>query len=182
MDPDSLKRLQPFDGASDGASGVAVLLEIARAMNSQPPPIGVDIVFFDAEDLGRYRHDDEWCLGSRHFARHLPVRYDWVIVVDLVGDRDLTLYREGYSYRSARSLQDRIWKIAEELGEVAFHDALDRAIIDDHVPFLMRGLPAVDIIDFRYPYWHTADDTADKCSPASLGSVGRVVLHLIYHE
>jgi Zn-dependent M28 family amino/carboxypeptidase len=156
------------------------LLEIARALRSQPPPIGVDVVFFDGEDLGRSNSDQEWCLGSHYYAQHMPAKYDWVIIADLVGDRDLTLYREGYSYRSAKALQDRIWRQAQELGETAFRDEIEVDIIDDHIPFLMRGIPAVDIIDLRYQYWHTSEDTPDKCSPASLRTVGRVMLHVLY--
>jgi Zn-dependent M28 family amino/carboxypeptidase len=180
QDPDSADRTRSFDGASDGASGVAVLLEIARALKAQPPPIGVDIVFFDGEDLGRTSADHEWCLGSRYFAQRLPVKYDWAIIADLVGDKDLTLYREGYSYRSARALQDRIWNKARELGETAFREEVEFDITDDHVPFLMRGIPAVDIIDLRYQYWHTSEDTPANCSPASLRTVGRVMLHVLY--
>jgi glutaminyl-peptide cyclotransferase len=180
QDPDSAARTRSFNGASDGASGVAVLLEIARALKAQPPPIGVDIVFFDAEDLGRANADNEWCLGARYFAKHLPVKYDWAIVADLVGDKDLTLYREGYSYRSAKALQDRIWNTARELGETAFREEIEFDITDDHVPFLMRGIPAVDIIDLRYQYWHTSGDTPANCSPASLRTVGRVMLHVLY--
>lgn len=184
-DPDPANHGTPIPGANDGASGVAVLLEIARLMardSGTPPPIGVDVVFFDGEDAGRYSHDTEWSQGSRYFAERMPSAYLYVIIVDMVGDADLQLYREGYSYQFARPLQDRIWGIARRLGESAFRQEVESPIIDDHLPFLMRGIPAVDIIDLRYPHWHTLADTPDKCSAASLQTVGRVVLHTIYEH
>jgi Zn-dependent M28 family amino/carboxypeptidase len=180
FDSDTANWRRPFDGANDGASGVALLLEIARAMAETPPPVGVDIAFFDGEDLGRSGADDEWCLGSRYFASHLPVKYDWVIIADMIGDRDLTIYREGYSYRHAKELQDRVWNVAAELGDSAFRPELEYEIVDDHLPFLMHGIPAIDLIDLRYPYWHTTEDTVDKCSAESLGRIGRVILQVVY--
>jgi hypothetical protein len=179
-DPDSANWRKPIDGANDGASGVALLLEVARALSRQPPSVGVDIVFFDGEDLGQSGADEEWCLGSRYFTSHLTLKYDWVIIVDLIGDRNLTIYREGYSNRFAKDLQDRVWKIAAELGESSFRPELEFDIIDDHVPFLMHGMPAIDIIDLRYPHWHTLGYTVDKCSAESLGRVGRVILQVLY--
>lgn len=180
-DPDSANWRTPILGANDGASGVALLLEIARAISAQPPPVGVDIVFFDGEDLGRYGFDDEWSVGSRHYASSLQRKYKWVIIVDMVGDSDLTIYREGYSYRYAREFQDRVWEAAAAIGDsTTFRPEIEYDIMDDHMPFLMKGMPAVDLIDLRYPYWHTLGDTVDKCSPESLGRVGRVVLQVLY--
>ena len=181
LDPDSTLRTQPITGANDGASGVAILLELARLFDSIPPPIGVDLVFFDGEDGGDYGSSPgHWCQGSFHFAAHLPVRYQWAIVVDMIGDKDLNLPIEGNSFRLAPELVDRVWKKAEEFGETAFQHARGFDVFDDHMPLLMKGIPAIDIIDFDYPYWHTTDDTADKCSPASLESVGRVLVAVIY--
>lgn len=180
-DPDSANWRTPILGANDGASGVAVLLEIARALSAQSPPVGVDIVFFDGEDLGRPGHDDEWSIGARHYASILKRKYEWVIIVDMVGDKDLTIYREGYSYQYAREFQDRIWNAAAALSDtVTFRPEIEFDIMDDHVPFLMKGMPAVDIIDLRYPYWHTIGDTVDKCAPESLARVGRVILQVLY--
>ncbi len=180
-DPDTSWHRKPIAGANDAASGVAVLLELARAFATTPPPMGIDIVLFDGEDQGRYaRPDHEWALGSEEFVTRTRPDYEWGVLVDMVGEKNAEFRREGYSYRHARKLQDRIWSIAETLGETEFLNELEDPIQDDHVPFLMRGIPMVDIIDLRYPYWHTSEDTVDKCSPESLGSVGRVVLHLIY--
>lgn len=180
-DPDSANWRKPILGANDGASGVALLLEIARALKSQAPPVGVDIVFFDGEDLGRSGYDDEWSLGARHYAAHLKRKYDWVIIVDMIGDSDLTICREGYSNRYAREFQDRVWAAAALTGDSAtFRPELEFDIMDDHVPFLMHGMPALDLIDLRYPAWHTLGDTVDKCSPESLARVGRVILQVLY--
>jgi hypothetical protein len=182
-DPDSSLHSQPISGANDGASGVAVLLEIGRVLAHSAPPVGLDIVLFDGEDAGLYGEVmGDWIQGSRHFAQHLPAEYEWVIIVDLVGDRDLSLPREGYSQRLAPGLTGRVWSVADEIGERVFSNYVGQEILDDHMPFLMRGIPAVDIIDIDYAYWHTMNDTPDKCSPASLGAVGRVVLHVIFSE
>lgn len=180
MDPDSARRVESFAGANDGASGVAVLLELARNLAAEPPPVGVDIVFFDGEDLGRHRANDEWCLGSTYYTTHNALPYQYGVVVDMVGETGLELRREEYSFRYARELQDRIWTIASELGEKSYLSEMESVIYDDHVPFLFKGIPTVDLIDIRYPYWHTSNDTADKCSAASLGAIGRVLLQLIY--
>lgn len=182
MDPDPANRLRSLAGANDGASGVAVLLEIARALKERPPGIGVDIVFFDAEDGGEYGSEKGWCLGSYHFAAHLPAHYEWAVVVDMVGDSDLALYKEAHSLRYAPEVVERIWKAAADAAEKAFRPERETEIFDDHMPLLMQGVPAADIIDIRYPYWHTSQDTPDKCSAASLAAVGRVLLRVIYSE
>jgi glutaminyl-peptide cyclotransferase len=182
-DPDPAARTSPFAGANDGASGVAVLLEVSRALRQMPPPVGVDVAFFDGEDAGTYGETTgDWIQGSRHFAARLPARYAWVLVVDMVGDKDLRLLREGHSVRLAPELVERVWATARRIGETAFQDYRGQDIIDDHIPFLMRGIPAVDIIDLDYDHWHTTADTPEKCAPASLASVGRVLLHMVYSE
>ena len=180
MDPDPARRTASFDGANDGASGVAVLLEVARSLAAEPPSVGVDIVFFDGEDLGRHSANEEWCLGSTYYSMHNALPYEYGVIADMVGETGAEFRREGYSYRYARALQDRVWRIASELGERAFVDAQEESIYDDHVPFLLKGIPMVDVIDIRYPYWHTSGDTSDKCSAESLGAVGRVLLQLVY--
>lgn len=180
-DPDSTLWRTPVPGANDGASGVAVLLELARLFDSIPPPIGVDLAFFDGEDGGEYSSfPGEWCQGSFYFAAHLPNRYQWGAVIDMVGDKDLALPIEGNSFRLAPDLVGRIWAKARALNETAFQRIRGDDVNDDHMPLLMKGIPTVDIIDFDYPFWHTTADTPDKCSPASLGAVGRVLIAVIY--
>jgi hypothetical protein len=159
-------------GANDGASGVSVLLELARVI---PPNIMANIwlVFFDAEDNGALP-GGEWILGSRAFVEALDGKPDAVVVVDMVGDSDLNIYMEMYS---DQNLRQEIWDTAANLGyEDQFIPITKYQIIDDHLPFVQAGIPAVDIIDFDYPYWHTVGDTADKVSPESLQIVGEVVL------
>ena len=167
-------------GANDGASGVAVLLELARVLEVEKTGREIWLAFFDAEDRGRL---DGWpfAVGARMLARDLAQsalpeltrRPEFVIVVDMVGDADQQLYYEGYSHPK---LSERLWALAHSLGYgSAFVPAVKHYLIDDHRPFLEIGIPAVDIIDFDYPYWHTTEDTADKVSPASLERVGRVL-------
>jgi glutaminyl-peptide cyclotransferase len=184
MDPNPANRSQPIAGANDGASGVAVLLEVARVLREVGPPLGVVIVFFDGEDYGP--GIDAMFLGSRYYARHpVPERPAWGILLDMVGDRDLQIPREGYSERFARPVNDRVWAAARELGRPEFPDTVGQAILDDHVPLLEVGVPMIDLIDFSYgpanSWWHTLEDTPDKCSPASLQAVGQVVLRTLYN-
>jgi Zn-dependent M28 family amino/carboxypeptidase len=180
-DPDTSRRRDPVPGANDGASGVAVLLEMARMMSAVPPPIGVDIVLFDAEDQGTPNRLDEFLIGSRWFAsRARNYRPMAVVLLDMIGDRDLIIPRERYSDSLAPALTNLVWETASRLGLEAFTDSVGAAVIDDHLPFLFRAIPAVDIIDFDYAYWHTVDDTADKVSAQSLATVGHLVTELVY--
>lgn len=180
-DPDPRNRQKPILGANDGASGVAVLLELVRVLHERPPRVGIEIVFFDAEDQGKPGRDATYCVGSRHYARSLPRddRPEAAILLDMVGDRDLNLFLEGHSYRYARSLADQVWQTARQLGIIEFIPRVQYYVTDDHLPLLELGVPAIDLIDFDYPYWHTLEDTPDKCSPASLEKVGRVLLQVI---
>jgi len=162
----------PVMGANDGASGVAVLLELARTLERDALQNQVWLAFFDAEDNG---HLDgwEWCVGSSYMAAHLGVTPEAVVVVDMVGDADQQLFLER---NSDVSVQTRLWEIAATLGYTStFVSEYRWAMMDDHVPFARRGIPAVDIIDFDYPYWHTTQDTPDKVSVESLERVGRVL-------
>lgn len=171
-DPIIAKREIPVPGANDGASGVAVLNELARVL---PKEINANIwlVYFDAEDNGSLP-GGEWIMGSRAFVEQLNEVPDAVVIVDMVGDRDLDIY---YEKNSDEVLSNSIWAVAESLGYVdVFISEAKYRIIDDHLPFIQAGIPAVDIIDFDYPYWHTTSDTVDKVSAESLGIVGEVVL------
>ena len=159
-------------GANDGGSGVAVLLELARVLNMDVVPYEVWLVFFDAEDSGRL---DGWpfSVGAREYVQTLQVEPALVIVVDMVGDQEQTLYWEGNSHPQLREL---VWTVADELGYGQFFiPQVQWHIIDDHLPFVEKGWKAIDIIDFDYPYWHTTQDTADRVSAESLGRVGRVL-------
>ncbi len=180
-DPKVENRRKPILGANDGASGVAVLLEIARVMHGRPPRVGLDIVLFDAEDQGTPGDDDSYAVGSRYYAQHLPRdQYpELAILLDMVGDRDLNLYYEGYSYQYARPAVELVWRTAADLGFREFIPRVRYFVTDDHVRLLAVGIPAIDIIDFDYPYWHTLEDTPDKCSPQSLEKVGQVLLRVI---
>ena len=182
LDPETKNRDKPIIGANDGASGVAVLLEIAQILNQHPPPVGVDIVLFDGEDSGINDRPDTWCQGSRYFAQTKKPDYRprYGILLDFVGDRDLHLPVEGHSQKYAPKLVDRVWTKAEELNLPAFDRTIGIEVIDDHLELLNVGIPTIDIIDFDYPYYHTLEDTEDKCSPESLGIVGTLLLHLIY--
>ena len=172
-DPNPENRTQAVPGANDGASGVAVLLELARVL---PEDYAKEIwlVFFDLEDQGRIEGWD-WILGSQAFADSLEGTPDAVIIVDMIGDADLNIYREKNSYAP---LVDEIWQTAASLGyEEYFIDSEKFSMLDDHTPFLSKGMKAIDIIDFDYPYWHTLEDTADKVSSESLDMVGEVILN-----
>ena len=162
----------PVLGANDGASGVAVFLELARTLDRDALQNQVWLAFFDAEDNG---HLDgwKWCVGSSYMAAHLEVTPEAVVVADMVGDADQQLFLER---NSDATVQARLWEIAATLGYGdTFVPEYRWAMYDDHIPFAQRGIPAVDIIDFDYPYWHTAQDTPDKVSAASLERVGRVL-------
>ncbi len=168
-DPDPAKRVQAVPGANDGASGVAVLLELARVLPADMP---VWLVFFDAEDNGQIPGWD-WILGSRTFVEQMTIRPEAMILVDMVGDADLRLPLE---QNSDPVLQAEIWSQAAALGyEEIFVAETGYRIYDDHLPFIEAGIPAVDIIDLDYPYWHTTADTPDKISAASLQAVGETL-------
>ncbi len=183
MESDPDKRNQPVPGANDGASGVAVLLEIARVLKANPAPVGVDIVLFDGEDFGSQGRDDTWAVGAQYFAGKKDVRYNPFlgILLDMIGDKDLQIKKEGNSLTFAPDVVDLVWNYAGRLGIEAFSHETIGPIMDDHVPLLQKGIPCIDLIDFDYPYWHTLEDTPDKCSPESLSAVGRVVLAVIYN-
>jgi len=178
-DPNPKKRDTPILGANDGASGVSVLLELARVLKTKPPENEIFIVLFDGEDYGR--STDEMFLGSRYFADNMEKwKPDYGILLDMIGDKELDLPIEQFSLRAAPELTRRVWQTAMDLGLDAFHMKLGPAIMDDHISLIEAGVPCIDIIDFDYPHWHTTADTPDKCSPDSLESVGKLILALIY--
>jgi Zn-dependent M28 family amino/carboxypeptidase len=174
--------VKPILGANDGASGVAVLLELARMFKEKPPTVSMTIVLFDGEDFGPTLED--MFLGSRYFAKAMDkCKYRYGILLDMVGDKGLQIYREGNSQEHAAFVADKIWDAAKSLGrEGVFKDRLKYTIQDDHVPLIEAGLPCADVIDFDYAYWHTLDDMLDKCSPESLKAVGETIARVIYSE
>jgi len=170
-DPDPARRSDPVPGANDGASGVAVLLELARHIDTEQLGREVWLAFFDAEDNGDIEGWD-WIVGSTYMAEHLPREPEAMILVDMIGDADLQIY---YEATSTPALRESIWQMANELGYDQFVPEVKYSILDDHTPFLQRGIPAVDLIDFDYPPWHTVEDTIDKVSAESLEAVGRTL-------
>ena len=179
-DTDEARRTEPITGANDGASGVAVLLEMATLWQTDPPPVGVDLIFFDGEDFGRGQEWDDYFLGSKAWVRDFPdYRPEWGVVLDMVGDADLSIRQERDSSTRARAVVDRIWSAAARVRAENLVAEVGGLVHDDHTAFLDKGLPVVLLIDFRYAYFHTTGDTPDKCSPASLGEVGRTVMEAV---
>ena len=182
-------RNQPIIGANDGASGVAVLLELAKIMGETPPPIGVNLVFFDGEDLGVPGENETYCQGSRYFAKNLPIpRPDEAINLDMVGDKQLHIPVEKYSLEYNPNLVRYLWGRADDMGLDAFDITPQYAIYDDHVRLHeIAGIPAIDLIDFKYPnpyanFWHTMNDVPENCSAESLEQVGKLMVDYIYNR
>lgn len=182
-DPDPKNHTKGLPAANDGAGSIAILLEIARQLHVKPVPFGVDFVFFDGEDFGRESVIDDYLLGSKHFASTQPIpkpRYG--ILLDLVSEKDLKIQYELSSYMNARAVVEKVFSAAERVKAMSFVREPGQAVMDDHIPFLERGIPVIDLIDFDYKFWHTIEDTPDKCSPYSLGEVGRTLLDVLYTE
>jgi glutaminyl-peptide cyclotransferase len=180
-DPDVSLREEPILGANDGASGVAVLLEMAELISQKRPKWGVDIILFDGEDYGPEDELDKFCLGSKYFAKNRgEYRPQFGILLDLIGDKDLNIYKEGHSVRYAKETVDLVWGAARRVQIGCFHDSTKYFIYDDHIPLLSADIPCIDLIDFDYPYWHTIQDTPDKCSPESLQKIGEVLIEILY--
>lgn len=186
-DPNPENRNTPILGANDGGSGVAILLTLAELMYENPIGLGVDILLLDGEDMGSHNDLKSWGLGSRAYGRKLQKPYPLMaICLDMVGDAELTLPMEQYSLIQAGGLVREIWTLAEALGYEQFKMEVGAPIYDDHrVLFEETGIPSIDIIDINYPnkfenYWHTLEDTPDKCSAESLEAVGTVVTTFLY--
>ena len=171
----SLQKL-PVPAANDGASGVALLLEFARCLPTNSVP--VSLVFFDIEDNGRLPGWN-WILGSKALANSLEKQPKVVIVVDMIGDKNLDIFKER---NSDPELTEQIWRTAKDLGYGNFFiPEYKYQVLDDHMPFKDNGARVVDIIDLDYDYWHTTQDTPDKVSPKSLQMVGETLLEWIYN-
>lgn len=168
-DRDPVHSRDPVPGANDGASGVAVLLELARVVDLEKLHHEIWLAFFDAEDDGGIEGWG-WIVGSTYMANNLSVQPQAMILVDMIGDTNQDIY---FDRNSDTALSQKVWQIAAQLGyDEQFIPQVKYTVIDDHVPFARHGIPSIDIIDFNYPYWHTVADTADKVSPSSLKRVG----------
>jgi len=176
------RRKKPITGANDGASGVAVLLELARVLHEKPVEIGVTLLFLDGEDVGP--GIDNMLLGAKYWAKNqVPSKPEWAILLDMIGDADLRVPVEPYSRQQAPQLVDKVYKMADRLGlKDTFPYEESEMITDDHVPMNEAGVKTIDLIDFTYPYWHTQADTVDKCSPKSLYKVGTLVEAVLREE
>ena len=199
-DPDPNNHRTPILGANDGASGVGVLLEVARQLQAQPTEVGIDLIFFDAEDYGTHADDDDesaegsttWCLGSQYWAR-VPHTTNYMarfgILLDMVGGKDARFHREGVSDYFAKHIVDKVWAAAHANGNGQWFPYADGGLItDDHLPInQIARIPCIDIIGHYpetgfSPTWHTMDDTMDNIDPTVLRAVGQTVLQVIYNE
>jgi len=174
----------PIIGANDAASGVAVLLGLADLLAERAPEqFGIDLVFFDLEDMGDYGNNNTWCLGSKYYVEMFQGRKpEKVIIVDMIGEKNSEIPMEYYSYHNSPTLVKEIWQKARELDYDQFKQKIGSYVYDDHMPFIAAGFNAAVIIDFDYPYWHTLEDTPDKCSALSLKAVGQTLTEIIYSE
>lgn len=198
-DQDSNNPDTPFDGANDNASGVAVLLEIARCMATQSPNLGIDIVFFDLEDQGRTAsetyddaNDHGFCRGSFYWSERVDgSRYRYGILLDMVGAKDAVFTLEGTSFRAAPSVMYKVWDMADQLGfGRLFVPNRTSGIFDDHVHLIeAAGIPSIDIIQHDASsrtsfgtYWHTHEDELSLIDRGTLRAVGQSVLQVVYNE
>ena len=199
-DKDKANFNKPIDGANDGASGVAVLLEMARQFSMKPPDVGVDIVFFDLEDWGppaqlNISNEEYWGLGSQYWAKtpHIPgYTASFGILLDMVGAKDPVFRKEYFSKQYARYVLDLVWTTASDLGySENFQDKDGIATTDDHY-FVNKyaKIPSIDIIQLEtgngrmsfYKHWHTVNDRLDYIDPEALRITGQVVMTVVYKE
>lgn len=177
------RRTGTFVGANDGASGTAVLMELAHLMPEFDGALGIDFLLVDGEELVYVEDRDPYLLGSTWFARQYKKnppahQYRWGVVLDMVGDESLQLYQEHYSmtWRDTRPLVKEIWSTAARLGVKEFIPRVRHVVKDDHWPLRnIAKIPTCDVIDVDYPAWHTTMDTPQRCSPTSLAKVGWVI-------
>ncbi len=200
-DSNSENHHKPLLGANDGASGVGVLLEVARIIQSKSPEVGIDIIFFDAEDYGMPDFAEKsliegntWCLGSQYWAKnpHTPnYKAKYGILLDMVGADGATFYKEEYSRIYARNIVEKVWSTAGQLSLGKFFIGENMGgITDDHVPVNeIRQIPSIDIIDYKpntengfFHSWHTQKDDMSNISKETLKAVGQTVLEVIYKE
>lgn len=201
-DPDSANWRKPVLAANDGASGVAVMLEVARLMQKNDSAgVAVDFICFDAEDWGVPQwsdsaDSDSWALGAQYWAStynpHDTHSYDYAILLDMVGGQGAKFYRELFSMQNARNIVEKVWQAANAAGYGSFFPVKDGGYItDDHVPVNEQAhIPCIDIIS-HYPdceqssfgpTWHTVNDDMQHIDPNTLRAVGQTLVQLIYSE
>lgn len=198
-DPNKANHKTPIDGANDGASGVGVLLEMARQFGLQNPQVGVDIILFDLEDFGtpyfgtNTTGEEAYCLGSQYWAKNpheRGYRARYGILLDMVGDKNAKFSKDLYSMRYAPSVVNKVWTTAQKLGYGNyFVNESGSFLTDDHIYVNQYGIPAIDIIDYDNnrdkgfaDSWHTQDDTIENIDPKTLNAVGQTLLEVIYSE
>lgn len=191
-DQDDERTKEPILGANDGASGVGVLLEVARQLKMQKPNVGIDIILFDVEDYGNSDIEDSYCLGSQYWAKNLhkpgyKARYG--ILLDMVGASDAVFQKEQFSLSAAPEIVSKVWKTAAELGfDSYFMNSIGGAITDDHLYVnRLAGIPTIDIIHYTPEgtfgkYWHTHDDNMSAVNKNTLDAVGTVLLTVVYRD
>lgn len=200
-DPDSTQWRKPVMGANDGASGVAVMLEIARLLKADSTlRIGIDFVCFDAEDYGTPQwsslpaDESSWALGAQYWAKNIPSGYKaaYGIVLDMVGGQGATFYQEGYSKQYAGSIVDKFWNAAHAIGYSSYFPIADGGFItDDHDPVNKYAqIPTIDIVPYYPncaesafgPTWHTVSDDMAHIDRNTLKAVGQTLLHVLFSE
>ena len=198
VDPDVNRRNDPVPGANDGASGVGILLELARQFNEKQPSVGVDLLFVDGEDSGNSsawgNSEETWCLGTQYWVKHMPYTHDnmprYGILMDMVGGIDAKFYREYLSQQFAESVNDKVWSNADAAGyDRFFLNDVRGGITDDHIFINRAGIPCIDIIECSHPstgsfspVWHTVSDDMAHISKATLKAVGQTVANTVYNE
>lgn len=191
-DKNPQNQTKPVLGANDGASGVAVLLSLAKSLSEQKPEFGIDIVLFDAEDYGKENDLMNYSLGAKYFIQNKPgyINPQFGILLDMVGDKEAVFKKEPNSYQFASDIVDLVWKLASELNLKTFSNEFSNPIYDDHIPLGEMGIKIINIIDAdligadssnpRRNYWHTQNDTIENIGKETLREVGKLLTHLIY--
>ncbi|MFH1729013.1 MAG: M28 family peptidase [Pseudomonadota bacterium] len=180
-DPDPKNHKKPIIGANDGLSGTALLMSLIKNIDKIKFNRKIAFVFFDGEDMGK--DGENWVLGSTYFAETFDFKdYEFGILIDMVGEENLNIYREQFSEMYAKKYNDYVFNKARALKLKAFFNYTKHSVIDDHVPMLKKGFPCIDLIDFDYEYWHTMADTIDKISVKSLWEISHLIVSIIEDE
>lgn len=184
-DPPGERNKAPFLGANDGGSGVALALGVARALKGTAAASRLVLAFFDAEDSGVESSPESYCIGSIYAADHPPEWFHKVrlgINLDMVGGKELRLKREEHSQTSASEAIDRLWQVGMDLAPRIYQNASLGAITDDHLPFVRKGIPFIDLIGWGYPYWHRSGDVPERCDAEVMKALGGVLVEFVSRE